>query len=88
VDANTPGEVGGQAYSDGEQRNHGHRHQVRSALAMVLDFGLPDGDALSMIRHLRARKAWFPILVLTAREGIPDRVKILRMGPMTVSPAT
>jgi CheY-like chemotaxis protein len=79
------GEVGEQACSDGEQRNHGHRHQVRSALAMVLDCGLPDGEALSMIRHLRARKAWFPILVLAAREGTHDRVKALGAGPTTVS---
>jgi DNA-binding response OmpR family regulator len=53
---------------------------TRFYFALVLDLGLPDGDALSMIRDLRAQKVSLPILVLTARGGIDDRVKGLRAG--------
>ncbi|MGO9171769.1 MAG: response regulator [Rhodomicrobium sp.] len=49
-------------------------------IALVLDLGLPDGDALSMVREVRARNIALPILILTARAGIHDRVKGLRAG--------
>jgi DNA-binding response OmpR family regulator len=49
-------------------------------VALVLDLGLPDGDALSMIREIRSRNITLPILILTARAGIHDRVKGLRAG--------
>jgi len=49
-------------------------------VALVLDLGLPDGDALSMVRDIRAHNISLPILILTARGGIHDRVKGLRAG--------
>ncbi len=49
-------------------------------VALVLDLGLPDGDALSMVREIRAHNIALPILILTARGGIHDRVKGLRAG--------
>jgi len=48
--------------------------------ALILDLGLPDGDGLSILRELRRRKDPIPILVLTARGGVEDRVNGLRSG--------
>lgn len=53
---------------------------TRHYAALVLDLGLPDGDALSLVRSLRNRRNAVPILILTARDGIGDRVKGLRAG--------
>jgi DNA-binding response OmpR family regulator len=48
--------------------------------ALVLDLGLPDGDGLSILRELRHRKDPIPVLILTARSGVPDRINGLRSG--------
>ncbi len=48
--------------------------------ALVLDLGLPDGDGLSILREIRQRKDPVPVLVLTARGGVNDRVNGLRSG--------
>src|SRR3984893_13727237 len=48
--------------------------------ALVLDLGLPDDDGLSVLRELRQRKDPIPVLVLTARGGLHDRVTGLRSG--------
>jgi len=48
--------------------------------ALVLDLGLPDGDGLSILRELRQRQDPTPVLVLTARGGVEDRVTGLRSG--------
>jgi two-component system response regulator TctD len=48
--------------------------------AMILDLGLPDGDGLAVVRELRERNDPLPILVLTARGGLNDRVTGLRSG--------
>src|SRR6516165_9994007 len=48
--------------------------------AMVLDLGLPDGDGLSVLREIRRREDPLPVLVLTARGGLQDRVSGLRSG--------
>lgn len=53
--------------------------QVRYA-AMVLDRGLPDGDALPWLQRLRARQVLLPCLLLTARDALPDRVDGLEAG--------
>lgn len=51
-----------------------------SYAALILDLGLPDGDGLSVLRELRHRKDPLPILVLTARGGLNDRITGLRSG--------
>src|ERR1700726_5110735 len=51
-----------------------------SYAAVILDLGLPDGDGLSILRELRHRKDPTPVLVLTARGGLQDRVNGLRSG--------
>jgi DNA-binding response OmpR family regulator len=48
--------------------------------AIVLDLGLPDGDGGMLLRQLRARSDATPVLVLTARDGLDDRVNHLDAG--------
>ena len=51
-----------------------------SYAALILDLGLPDGDGLSVLRELRHRRNAIPVLVLTSRGGLQDRVNGLRSG--------
>lgn len=48
--------------------------------AAVLDLGLPLKDGIEVLRSLRARKNLTPILVLTARDAVPDRIVGLDCG--------
>jgi two-component system OmpR family response regulator len=48
--------------------------------AIVLDVMLPALDGLGVCRELRAGGVWTPILMLTARDGIEDRVAGLDAG--------
>jgi DNA-binding response OmpR family regulator len=48
--------------------------------AIVLDLGLPDRDGLEMLGELRQNNSATPILILTARDGIEDRVAGLDAG--------
>jgi two-component system response regulator TctD len=51
-----------------------------SYAAVVLDLGLPDADGLSLLKRVRAEGQTVPILVLTARGGVLDRVGGLDAG--------
>jgi two-component system OmpR family response regulator len=48
--------------------------------AIVLDVGLPDVDGFEVCRRLRADDVWSPILMLTARDAVADRVQGLDTG--------
>jgi len=48
--------------------------------ALILDLGLPDRDGLDVIQELRAKSIKTPILILTARGGIDERVEGLDRG--------
>ena len=48
--------------------------------AVVLDLGLPDDDGLALLRDMRRKADATPVLVLTARDGVSDRVIGLREG--------
>ena len=48
--------------------------------AAVLDLGLPLKDGLAVLSALRQRKIATPILVLTARDAVPDRIRGLDLG--------
>ncbi|WP_332742112.1 response regulator transcription factor [Hydrogenophaga sp.] len=47
---------------------------------VVLDLGLPRIDGLTVLRTLRQRLPALPVLVLTARDGVEDRVAGLNAG--------
>jgi two-component system OmpR family response regulator len=48
--------------------------------AIVLDLMLPGIDGLEVCRRLRAGNRWAPVLILTARSGVADRVRGLDGG--------
>lgn len=47
---------------------------------VLLDLGLPDGDGVTWLRSLRARNCKTPVLIITARDGLDDRVAGLDTG--------
>ncbi len=47
---------------------------------VILDLGLPDGDGLTLLKHWRQSGKKFPVLILTARDAIEDKVKGLDSG--------
>ena len=47
---------------------------------MLLDLSLPDGDGLDFLRKLRAASVRTPVIVLTARGGLNDRISGLDDG--------
>jgi len=47
---------------------------------VVLDIGLPDASGLSVLAGLRGRGEPVPVLVLSARDGVEDRVGALNRG--------
>ncbi len=47
---------------------------------VILDLGLPDGDGLDLLRRRRADGHHEPVLVLTARDAVADRVAGLSAG--------
>ncbi len=47
---------------------------------VVLDIGLPGIDGFEVVRRLRARGAATPVLLLTARDAVEDRVRGLELG--------
>ena len=47
---------------------------------VVLDLGLPDGEGLSVLQHLRSVGDSTPVLILTARHSVQERVKGLKRG--------
>lgn len=48
--------------------------------AVILDLGLPDGDGLGALRTLRAAEDSTPVLILSARGGLEDRVRGIETG--------
>jgi two-component system, OmpR family, response regulator len=47
---------------------------------VLLDLGLPDGDGADVLRRLRASGNRTPVLVLSAREAVDERVRLLDLG--------
>jgi two-component system, OmpR family, response regulator len=48
--------------------------------SIVLDVMLPGADGFEVCRRLRERGVWAPVLMLTARDGIEDRIAGLDAG--------
>jgi len=59
---------------------------VREALqqgdycCLLLDLGLPDGDGLMLLRRLRRQGNRIPVIIITARYSIEERVRGLELG--------
>ena len=47
---------------------------------VLLDLGLPDADGADVLRRLRAAGNRTPVLVLSAREAVDERVRLLDLG--------
>ncbi|MDP3514740.1 MAG: response regulator [Sulfuritalea sp.] len=47
---------------------------------LILDLGLPRLSGIEVLKRLRARKLTMPVLVLTAQDGVEDRVRGLDAG--------
>src|SRR5260221_2978833 len=47
---------------------------------VILDLGLPDVDGLTVLQKIRNRKVSPPVLILSARDAVDDRVKGLESG--------
>jgi DNA-binding response OmpR family regulator len=48
--------------------------------AAVLDLGLPQKDGMEVLAAVRAAGVHLPVLVLTARDAVPDRIRGLDLG--------
>ena len=68
VDVASEGEVGLAAALDGDYD------------LIILDLGLPDMDGLEVCQRLRAAGSGTPVLMLTARDEVEDRVAGLDAG--------
>lgn len=53
---------------------------TRHCDALVLDLGLPDTDGMVLLRRLRDHGSTLPVLILTARDALEDRVAGLQTG--------
>jgi len=56
------------------------RIQAKDYDLVVLDLGLPDMDGLQVLQTIRSRRATSTVLILSARDGVDDRVKGLEAG--------
>ena len=67
------------AAGDGKTaERHGGRDRYHDAL--IVDLGLPDQDGLSLILRLRQLGLRAPVLILSARRSVDDRVRGLEQG--------
>ncbi len=57
-----------------------HRGLYEEYDAIVLDVMLPGIDGFAVCRELRAKGRWAPVLMLTARDGVEDRIRGLDAG--------
>ena len=48
--------------------------------AVVLDLGLPDGDGNDLLRTIRADGVRLPVLIISARDSLQDRLKGFDLG--------
>jgi two-component system, OmpR family, response regulator len=54
--------------------------EQRNSDMALLDLGLPDGDGMDLLAQVRSRPAPLPVLVLSARDQIRDRIRGLASG--------
>lgn len=66
------------AVSDGESANEFARSGLFDLL--VLDIGLPQRDGFTVLRQLREARVNLPVIILTARDSVSDKVAGLEGG--------
>jgi two-component system, OmpR family, response regulator QseB len=49
-------------------------------VCVILDINLPDGEGFSLLQSLRAQKNALPVIVMTAREALDDRLHAFSAG--------
>ncbi|MCF2949239.1 response regulator [Paraglaciecola aquimarina] len=54
--------------------------QTKQCEMIILDLGLPDMDGLVLLKNIRKTSPAIPVLILTARDTIDDRIKGLDQG--------
>lgn len=54
--------------------------QAQAVDGIILDLGLPGADGMELLTWARAHIAGLPVLILTARDGVEDRVQGLNAG--------
>lgn len=47
---------------------------------VILDLGLPGMDGAAVLERIRARRPTLPVIVLTARDAVSERVRLLDLG--------
>jgi DNA-binding response OmpR family regulator len=57
-----------------------HILAVEAVDVMILDLGLPDEDGLQLLQRIRHRDEHLPVLILTARDSLDDKVRGLDLG--------
>ncbi len=55
--------------------------------AIILDVMIPKGDGFDVCRELRAGGSRVPVLMLTARDAVEDRIHGLDIGAEIISPS-
>ena len=58
----------------------GHAIENDEHQAVLLDLGLPGRDGLEVLRRLRQSGKVLPVIIITARDSIEDRIKGLDLG--------
>ena len=54
---------------------------------VLLDVMIPDGDGFEVVRRMRSSGPSVPVIFVTARDGVPDRVAGRPWAPTTTSPS-
>jgi two-component system OmpR family response regulator len=47
---------------------------------LLLDIGLPKQDGLSVLKHIRQKRNGIPVIIITARDAVEDRIAGLDLG--------
>nr|WP_220127940.1 response regulator transcription factor [Halomonas kenyensis] len=74
------GETGFQVETCGDGRSAEHLLQTLSFDLILLDLGLPELDGIHLLRRLRSRNDRTPVLIISARDALDQRVLGLEEG--------